>query len=385
MHGKVLLITCLTCLVAPICVAGDIEKIVTAQCGFQRTNYCSTTTLHAPSEIAWQIDTAGIRGGSPAMPYKKNIYYVDGSGLHAYDEQSGKQLWTWEGKSQLNEYVYAQPDLLINEGVIYLALHSLQLPNTSHLTSSVVVAIDHLSGNTLWRYKSELEGDVQPPVIYADNLIIAVGQYIVSLNLQTRNENWRFKADVPVGKLSLYQDTLLFGTNTLKYGVYAITASTGKKKWNDSSNGSFTGYIPIADGIGFIGTLNGVNAFDISTGELKWSQPAVGHLIYEFAVDDKAVYGNSINGIFALDRRDGRIKWTKKYKNAAQQPPTIAGNYLYVSAPDELIVIDKETGEAIKRITGLGYYAFFTTPTISSGAVFVGGGEKDNYKLFCIR
>lgn len=384
MYGKALLISCLICLVASICVAGDIEQIVTAQCDFQRANYCSTTTQHVPSEIAWQIDTAGIRGGSPAMSYRNNVYYVDGSGLHAYEEQSGKQLWTWEGKSQLNEYVYAKPDLLINKGVIYLALFSLQPPNTSHQASSVVVAIDHLSGNTLWSYKSELEGDVQPPIIHADNLIIAVGQYVISLNLRTRKEDWRFKADAPIGKLSLYQETVLFGTNTFKYGVYAISAITGEKKWNGSRNGSFTKYIPIADGIGFIGTMNGVNAFDITTGELKWSQPAVGHSIYQFAVDEEAVYGNSINGLFALDNRDGRIKWINK-QNSAQQPPTIVGKHLYVSAPNKLIVIDKETGKSIQQITGLGHYAFFTTPAISSGAVFVGGGEKDNYKLFCIR
>src|SRR5208283_4651624 len=225
---------------------GQEPHPVIARAGFDRTGHYSTQSINWQRKVAWKTDTMGLRGFSHALLFNRKVYYVDGLGLRVYSADDGTHLWTWNPKERMNEYSHVVIDPLIYNETIFLSLWS---PNNY----TALVALDANDGQILWQYKSDIVGDAQSPVIYKNDIIFSRGSYVISMDMETKKERWRFNAQESVWNLTLYKDTLLFGTNKSTTGMYAIDASNGKKKWNGSKNGVSLYYVPVSAGRMFIG------------------------------------------------------------------------------------------------------------------------------------
>jgi outer membrane protein assembly factor BamB len=237
-----------------ICVAGSDESALPlpatikqtqgfhssiARAGFDRTGHYSTESINWQRKVAWKTDTMGLQGGSHALLLNRKIYYVDGLGLRVYSADDGTHLWTWTPKERINEYSHVVIDPLIYNETIFLSLWS-----SNNYTA--LVALDANDGQILWQYKSDIVGDAQSPVIYKNDIIFSIGSYVISIDMETKKDRWRFNAQESVWDLTLSKDTLLFGTNKSTTGMYAIDASNGKKKWNGSKNGVSLYYVPVS-------------------------------------------------------------------------------------------------------------------------------------------
>jgi outer membrane protein assembly factor BamB len=348
---------------------------VIARAGFDRTGHYSTQDINWQGKVVWDQDTEGSIGFSHALFFNRKVYYVDSLGLRVYSADDGQHLWTWSPREKIGQYSYASIDPLIHKGVVYL-------PLLSSKDYTALVALDAEDGRILWRYDSGVPGGTISPVLYKDDIIFGRGSFVISIDVETRKERWRFNALESIWTLTLFKDTLIFGTNKLSTGMYAIDASNGKKKWNGSKNGVSLYYVPVSAGRMFIGTLTGVNAVDMETGGLVWFQNGLSDTTGELAIDNDTIYGGSLNGLFALDKATGAIRWVNKAL-IGTGPPSIAGNALYV-VHDKITAVNKKTGRVIGSVKGLGFYTSYESITIYANRIFVPGGKPSDFKLYCI-
>ena len=182
-------------------------------------------------------------------------------------------------------------------------------------TKGEIVAIQHQSGNPVWRFATR--GKVySTPAISKNRVVVAsTDKNIYCFNLKTGQTEWQFETGKPiVASPVIDEETVFIGSSE---GIFrAIDLKTGKLKWQ------------FDDVSGFVET-----------------KPVV----YQNAV----YFGSWGNTFYALDTRTGRLIWKReKYNNRMLSPaavwPVAANGKIFIVAPDRrMTVLDTKTGAEI--------------------------------------
>jgi outer membrane protein assembly factor BamB len=169
---------------------------------------------------------------------------------------------------------------------------------------------------------------------------------------------------------------------SLNGGVYAVNATTGALLWSYVTSGSIASSPAVANGTVYIGSEDySVYALNATTGARVWSY-ATGSYVYPSpAVANGIVYvGSNDDKVYALNANTGALVWSYTTGGVVQSSPAVANGIVYVgSADNKVYALNAATGAKIwSYTTGNGVYS---SPAIANGTVYVGSYDDKIYAL----
>jgi len=222
-----------------------------------------------------------------------------------------------------------------------------------------IVKLDD-SGKALWRIKS---GCVPGSPAALDEQMVYYpcenGQYL-ALESATGKQLWKYDfADSVASPAAIGEDFIIFQTGDGR--VFSLNKSDGSLKWLARQTARYNlslrpaGAPLILDRVIYLGMADGVfAALNVESGDLIWKRriferPITSDIDFPLIYDDQAIYASSREGICSVSRTSGKNYWCLD-EQLALAPAQDADAIYALSTADELLIIDKLAGKALKRI-----------------------------------
>jgi len=146
-----------------------------------------------------------------------------------------------------------------------------------------------------------------------------------------------------------------------------IMSDSLERIWDNDVGAGFGDFSPtIADGIVYIGTLNGeIHALDVSTGKELASKNFGGAIFSGPAISDSIMVvssSQSKENIFAYDIYSGKIIWSKRIADVESSPAVFRKQIYVATLKGDLYKLDLQTGEEI-------FHDSFDAPIRTSSAI----------------
>ena len=93
-------------------------------------------------------------------------------------------------------------------------------------------------------------------MVSGDSLYIGVGNELFSLDIQSHEKRWEFKAGGTIRSSPALVDTILYVASGDGY-LHALDAATGEELWSSLIGGEISSSPAVADGIIYIGSHDG--------------------------------------------------------------------------------------------------------------------------------
>jgi outer membrane protein assembly factor BamB len=183
-------------------------------------------------DFSKQIDTSKLFCGtamSPVIDNRRLIVHVgdDRRGwMIAYDTDTGKELWTWEGDGP----GYSSPIVVDLEGERQIVT----------LTDKSVIGVSVSSGKLLWKlaHPDEWNENIVTPVLYGKTLIISGVRQGTRAIRVTRDREWSVAEVWRNGRVAMYMSSpvidgdFLYGLSNIRKGqFFCMDARTGETLW----------------------------------------------------------------------------------------------------------------------------------------------------------
>jgi outer membrane protein assembly factor BamB len=340
--------------------------------------------------LAWRAATNGDVVSSPAIA--NGIVYVgsgDG-GLYAFELATGVRRWKYDAASPVS----SSP--AIGGGLVY-----------AESREGSIFAVDAATGARRWR--------------------ITTGK---DLPLPWGHESGDYFLSSPA-----YVDgTIVVGAGD--GGIYALDATTGRRKWRAQTEGRVRASPAVANGKVYAGSYDGrVYCYDLTNGALRWRYETQGVTLqsgsYGFdrrsiqsspAVDNGVVYVGARDGfLYAIGADDGKLRWRVDHKVSwIITSPAVSEHVVYAGSSDahfaqaldsagterwrfgadvpvwsspavagDLVYFGDAAGRihAVDRATGKEHWMFrtgatvFSSPVVEGSLVIVGSTDGGVYAL----
>ncbi len=201
------------------------------------------------------------------------------------------------------------------------------------------------------------------PLALDDRIIVADTAGVVTAFDRAFKPAWQFRTTgevlntpVPSG------DLLLFGSGDGK--VYALRAGTGGKAWQYEAAGPVFAQPVIRDGVAYVGDAEGhIHAVRVKDGRKMWAARHAEFTIEAAGtiVDDTFVVGAWDGWVYAVRLADGSLKWKQRcptgqsgqpsrYFAAADCPPAVAGNRLFIADRGYFLGLYQPDGKYIRQL-----------------------------------
>ncbi|MEW6212509.1 MAG: PQQ-binding-like beta-propeller repeat protein [Acidobacteriota bacterium] len=183
-------------------------------------------------DFSKQVDTSKLFCGTAMSPVVDNgrlIVHVgdDRRGwMIAYDAESGKELWTWEGEGP----GYSSPIVAEIEGERQIIT----------LTDKSVIGVSVSSGKLLWKFAhtDEWNENIVTPVLHGRNLIVSGVRQGTRAIRVTREKEWSVSEVWRNQKVAMYMSSpvidgdFLYGLSNIRKGqFFCLDARTGEAVW----------------------------------------------------------------------------------------------------------------------------------------------------------
>lgn len=291
---------------------------------------------------------------------------------------SVSQLWSASlGKGEQQLGIAQRP--AIADGRVYAAA-----------VDGGVAAFDLRSGQSVWRYASELALTGGPGA--GDGLVV-VGSLegdVIALDAATGAEKWKAKVANEVLVAPAVGGGMVF-VHSNDGRVTALDASSGERRWFYSADVPAltvrgNGAITIGPGILFVGNDNGsLAALSMTDGVVVWTaavaQPDGRSELERMAdVDGPAVLDNTTlyatsykNHTVAIDGPTGQLIWDRE--NGGPRGLGVSNSAVVVTDPNGKIwALDKNTGSSLWQQEGLAYRST-SAPVVQGDYAVVGDLE----------
>ncbi|MCB0178009.1 MAG: PQQ-binding-like beta-propeller repeat protein [Anaerolineae bacterium] len=149
-----------------------------------------------------------------------------------------------------------------------------------------------------------------------DKIYVSTARGLYALNAATGDTVWRYDTELPLGHSpTVVGDTIYVGG--FDHKVHALNADTGQVRWIfDQAQAGFSTNPLVVEGKVFLGNRDGYfYALDAATGELSWqypaaNQPPLGPILYSAAYQDGEIYfAANDNFAYALQASTGQLTW----------------------------------------------------------------------------
>lgn len=171
----------------------------------------------------------------------------------------------------------------------------------------------------------------------------------------------------------VFRGTVFVGAFEDVWNIYALDASTGKKRWT-------AGGIPgaVAVGVVYARRSGALSALDASTGKTLWTfnvgsgfpsrLAAIGHLLY---------FGDEAGTLYAVNATTGEKVWSFGTTGAIREAPAVRSGQVYVAPSGAgMYAVDRLTGVQVWHIDdGLT----FSAPGASADTLYAAASDHNVY------
>ncbi|MFC7073084.1 PQQ-binding-like beta-propeller repeat protein [Halovenus rubra] len=365
----------------------------------------SDSNLHAfdaeSGEQVWR--STNTHNGSPTV-VDDVVYAGIDDGIVGYDAETGEQIVTYETDARKN-FSPAFAD-----GVLYFATYD-----------ETIVAVDTETDETLWEFETDKR--VESPVVVADGAVFAVdkttGDALYALTEGADDiEPAATVSQMDIREMAIddeNEDDIEDepAEEDLDDGPSTETTQTTTDNWSMSQGlATRTGYagggVPheepkkppwtaeadndtapaVAYGAVFTASDDeSVRAYDIESGELHWECNVDGKVKSNVAVADGRVFGGTRDGVaFGIDAVSGEAEWTFEPEAdtslAFMARPTIDDGTVYLPCRGNgmLYALDAESGDEEWSFEANERY-LRCPPVVHDGWVYFGDGGGDFYAV----
>ncbi|QYK52939.1 MAG: PQQ-binding-like beta-propeller repeat protein [Fimbriimonadaceae bacterium] len=214
-----------------------------------------------------------------------------------------------------------------------------------------------ISGPTplAWRWAESAKASPSgTPQFVGNNVIVAVGGRIYSLDKSSGNLNWRFPAGEAIQGSFPYgcevKNGMVVAAGDEK-SIYAVDAETGEMKWQYVSPDFISSNVVIAgESIGFVTGKQKVNVITAQNGQLVGQPIAEQDLVHSTigAYQDQIIYTTQRGKMVSLDTSSLRPKWEQKFNILRSNGNfTVYGDRIYANSLNYLIALRAGTGSVI--------------------------------------
>lgn len=216
-------------------------------------------------------------------------------------------------------------------------------------TRGHILMLSQDNGKIAWSFSTTKGfGDIIGGVeIFSDNAYFGSNDYyLYSIDLQRREQSWRFKADYFIqGTPAVDEKNVFFATN--KGDVYCLNRSSGKQVWRKKLDSAVYSQPIIYKSQVFFITLRGsLVSLDIFSGETTWNTKLLGKAVAKPVTRGEFVYITTEEGyVYCFDMEKRDKVWHKLLNEEINFSPIVWGKNLYVSSAKGFIFsISREDG-----------------------------------------
>ncbi|HEY2937532.1 MAG TPA: PQQ-binding-like beta-propeller repeat protein [Gaiellaceae bacterium] len=291
------------------------------------------------------------------------VFVCDQNGiLHALDANTGATVWTYEFADQV---LASSP--AVADGTLYFTLNG------------SVIAFDARTGSVVWG--NTFANSPGSPAVANGRVYVAAAD----LNVFDRTDGrllWQGDLDAATGTTPAVDPltgVAVVGTNLGTF--YAFDANGGKLWSLQLGTNAILGNPTIADGIVYIGNMDGqFFALDEATGKTLWQQPIGGGRSPDGVSTTPAISGSTVyvtaGVLYAFDKNTGAKLWTTSVDSGSD--PAIANGVVYVtgrtpSLTPALFTVDASTGAILATATI--DESLVTGASVANGIVYFGGNQ----------
>lgn len=305
----------------------------------------------------WEYKTGGSCGFIYSSPtVSESIIYVGSTdSLYALDAETGSLKW----KYKTGDQIWSSP--AVSNGIVYVGSRD-----------SNVYALDAKTGDLKWKYKT---GDSigSSPVVF--NGIVYVGSMdsnVYALDAETGSLKWKSEGGSLGSSPAVYGGFVYIGSGE---HLVALDVETGNLKWKYMIDAGYSSPT-VSNGVVYFGSTDRyVYALDTKTGDLKWKYKTDGSVGYTSPiVSSGIVYVGSMDAnMYALDAETGSLKWKKRVNRPNMFSfPTVSGDILYVGSSWGLVVLNKNTGDEIQKISiFIATLYGVSSPAVARGMTYI--------------
>ena len=335
----------------------------------QRTKY---TESPAPTtnETLWTFDTGGGAISSPAVADGMVFIGGEDSTVYAINALTGELVWSYSVGS------YALGGPAVADGMVFAVSWG----------DGVLHALDEATGEPIWSYTTGgLSWDSSPAVVDGVVFVASDDANVYALDAETGELLWSYTTGGGIPGHPAVDNGMVFVQSSDGY-VYALNKDTGELVWTYAHKGIYWYESPaVADGMVFIGELNGVTAIDEETGEAVWSFTGAGSYCMSPAVGYGKVFVSSFDRhVYALDAETGELVWNYTTVGSGYSGPALAGGMVFAfDDANYVYALDAETGELVWNY--LTNHRMYFTPAIADGILYIGTNGARLYAIGTVR
>lgn len=192
------------------------------------------------------------------------------------------------------------------------------------------------------------------PQFVGENVIVAVGGRIYSLDKSTGNLNWRFPAGEPIpgsftNGVVVVNGIAVAGSDDKS--VFAVNAETGEQLWQYVSPDPITSNVAVAgDAVGFVGGGRKFNVLGIQDGQLRGQVTEESELIYSDidSYQSNFIYTTQRGKMVAVNSTTVQRSWEQKFNSLSPRKSfAIYNDRIYVNSQVFLIALRAASGSVI--------------------------------------
>ncbi len=230
-----------------------------------------------------------------------------------------------------------------------------------------------------------------PPVVAEGKVFIASYDngdarncFLMAYDYISGEQCWKFRTDNSVKGAIAYENGQLFATDMVG-NVYAVNTENGALRWKvNLEMNTLPAYVSgtlAADGVVYTGDSNGFSAINQKDGSFLWKNKdwrgGVGGPPMATIGKEVIVTSSNWNALYAHDKTSGKLLWKKRdvglnFRDAA---PVYHNDTLFVGSRKNLLAIDPQTGDILKRRSTIFNLNTNSTPLIFDNLIIMGTGS----------
>jgi outer membrane protein assembly factor BamB len=220
------------------------------------------------------------------------------------------------------------------------------------------------NNETVWTYETE-SSVISSPVVFDSRLYVGtMGGKVLCLSAYIGTLVW--ETDIGDGVESspaYYEGRIFVGADDGK--LYCLNATDGTQVWNTTTGSAIKSSPTVVNGQVFVGSNDfKMYSFDVTDGRELWNYSTAGWVYSSPAVVDGSVFFGSCDGnVHCVNATDGSLEWIFEAEYIPASPAVTSKHVIVGAYDDTLYYLDRETGEEVMNVTGMGS-GIYSSPVV---------------------
>ena len=318
--------------------------------------------INLPLRLLWKFKTGGPIDASPVVTSGTVFIGSWDRKFHLVDAQSGQKIGQYSFSSSITSTACVEGEMLYfgteidDNRILATSLKdgkTIWEKKTNDLCSSPLVwngkiffgtssgyvsALNSLSGEVIWQFKTE--GKIKSSPMICDSVLYigSLDNWFYALDAESGDLKWKYKSGAGVFSSAVAYDTLVYFGCADGY-LYALSRNTGDLVWKFKTGAAIYSSPTAKDGFVYFGSndycmyalnaLSGELIWKFETGGLVHSSPSV--------IGDKILFGSFDHNCYMLNRNNGELLWKYKTESMISSSPAYYQGKIYIASQDNYL------------------------------------------------